>query len=46
MTRSPVDVCAPLDAEERTVEMAALQAGLGQNVLNAVTAVMEECATL
>lgn len=46
MTRLPVGVCAHLDGEERTAERAALQAGLGRIVSNAVTAVMEECVTL
>lgn len=46
MTRSPVGVCAYLDRRERTVDRAALQAGLGRTVSNAVAAVMEECVTL
>lgn len=46
VTRSPVAVNASLVEEERTVDTAAFQAGLGRTVLNAVTAVMVECATL
>lgn len=44
--RSQVAVCVSLDAEERTVHSAALQAGLGRTACSAVTAVMEVCVTV